>query len=578
MFAKIKILLFSLLSLSAYAQTSFELQKLEEFAKVYGVVRYFHPSDEAAGINWNQFAAYGIEEILKTQNQNQFEAKLKNLFLPLAPSLSFNNTNSYTWNTENLYPVFWVHHGLGLNTIKARTNYISKRFNTENLTHTTKPYHITWDKYVKVSLSNNLSVTIPTVVYSNETFTLPVADKSILNTVQSSLKQQEFNRNTALANVIISWNILKHFYPYQDVVKVNWDHILTQTLEDAYNDSTVYDNYLTLSRFISNFNDGHMSIAHPSLLETRKYAPGIATRYRNNILIVKDVMLDLNGIQKGDIITKINDIPTSKYMDSLQQYTSGSKQYREWNSAISLLRGGLNSKLKLKIQSGKEIILIRDRQFTSNTDFYTRDDVSNAKEINTDTYYVNMDKLSKEEMEAQIPTIRKYKNLIIDLRGYPRTDQQHQLLNYLLPIVDSTKWLCSRDIYLPDFRYYTEEGNPHRLRKFISDHPLKTHNVLLLDERSISNAEMFSQVIKHYKLATIIGRPTAGANGNRNDIALLNEFQISFTGMKVINPDGSQFHAIGVLPDIIVDETPEDIKNGKDIYIEKALEILHKKK
>lgn len=42
------------------------------------------------------------------------------------------------------------------------------------------------------------------------------------------------------------------------------------------------------------------------------------------------------------------------------------------------------------------------------------------------------------------------------------------------------------------------------------DNPLKTYNVLLLDERSISNTEMFSQVIKHYKLATIIGRPTVG--------------------------------------------------------------------
>lgn len=48
--------------------------------------------------------------------------------------------------------------------------------------------------------------------------------------------------------------------------------------------------------------------------------------------------------------------------------------------------------------------------------------------------------------------------------------------------------------------------------------------------------------------------------------------------MKVINPDGSQFHDIGVIPDITADDTAEYIKNGKDIYIEKALEILDKKK
>lgn len=66
-----------------------------------------------------------------------------------------------------------------------------------------------------------------------------------------------------------------------------------------------------------------------------------------------------------------------------------------------------------------------------------------------------MDKLSAEEMENEISNIRKYKNLIIDLRGYPRTDQGHQLLNYLLPIKDSTKWLCAREI-LSDFNHYNE--------------------------------------------------------------------------------------------------------------------------
>ena len=151
-------------------------------------------------------------------------------------------------------------------------------------------------------------------------------------------------------------------------------------------------------------------------------------------------------------------------------------------------------------------------------------------------------------------------------------------MNYLLPIKDSTKWLCAREIFLPDFNHYNETCNGHRLRKFISDNPLKTNNVLLVDERSVSNAEMFAQTVKYYKLATIIGRTTAGANGNRNDINLLNGFLFSFTGLKVVNPDGSRFHAIGVTPDVFVNESSDDFRNGKDVYIEKALEFLKIKK
>ena len=147
-----------------------------------------------------------------------------------------------------------------------------------------------------------------------------------------------------------------------------------------------------------------------------------------------------------------------------------------------------------------------------------------------------------------------------------------------LPIKDSTKWLCAREIFLPDFNHYNETCNGHRLRKFISDNPLKTNNVLLVDERSVSNAEMFAQTVKYYKLATIIGRTTAGANGNRNDINLLNGFLFSFTGLKVVNPDGSRFHAIGVTPDVFVNESSDDFRNGKDVYIEKALEFFKNKK
>lgn len=716
---KLKItLLFALITNLIFAQTNAEIQKLKDFAAIYGVVRYFHPSDENSRINWNQFAAYGTEQVLKTKNQKEFENVLKNLFAPIAPTISFEG-KEYQWNQNNLVPVFWIHKGLGIDAKRKKNSFVSRRFNRGNaekkqfdyvfinlnpegiysnvkITYEAKsgnggesyvyanlynkgiekenfkthqrnpvtseewekkeliiennlpvekinfgllctqsdsefrnvklwyqnknkdwlpyelpkltspnwkvnnprlvlersdneikflddsengisPYNVTWDKFVKLNLSNNLNVVIPTVVYSDKENTLPKTDKKELTEIQSQLKNTPFNRDIAIANVIISWNIFKHFSPYQDVIKTDWNAVLEKSIKDAFDDKNEYDNYLTLSRFISNFDDGHMSVLYKGLYETRKFAPKVAVRYINNQLMVKNTISEVEGIKKGDIITKINHVETQKYIDSLQQYISGSQQYKNWISAQILLRGTQNSFIKFQLKNGKNVTLKRDTEYIPNTDFYTRDDVTKSKEINAETYYVNMDKLSAKEMEEEIPNIRKHKNLIIDLRGYPRTDQSHLLLNYLYP-EDTTKWLCGREIYLPDFKYFTEECNGHRNRSFISDNPLKTNNVLLVDERSVSNAEMFTQFVKHYKLATIIGRTTAGANGNRNDIDLLNDFQISFTGLKVINPDGSRFHAIGVQPDIVVNETSEDLKNGKDVYIAKAMEVFEGKK
>jgi C-terminal processing protease CtpA/Prc len=80
-------------------------------------------------------------------------------------------------------------------------------------------------------------------------------------------------------------------------------------------------------------------------------------------------------------------------------------------------------------------------------------------------------------------------------------------------------------------------------------------------------------IIEHYKLATIIGQPTAGTNGNINNISLPGGYNVIFTGMKVVKLDGSQHHGVGAKPDIYVNKTIKGIREGRDEYLEKAMEV-----
>jgi carboxyl-terminal processing protease len=41
-------------------------------------------------------------------------------------------------------------------------------------------------------------------------------------------------------------------------------------------------------------------------------------------------------------------------------------------------------------------------------------------------------------------------------------------------------------------------------------------------------------------------------------------------------PDGSEFEGVGIKPDIEVRPTSEDLRNGKDPVLEKALELASK--
>jgi len=41
----------------------FNVEAIESFARLYGYVRWFHPSDEALEINWDKFAVLGVQKV-----------------------------------------------------------------------------------------------------------------------------------------------------------------------------------------------------------------------------------------------------------------------------------------------------------------------------------------------------------------------------------------------------------------------------------------------------------------------------------------------------------------------------------
>lgn len=89
-----------------------------------------------------------------------------------------------------------------------------------------------------------------------------------------------------------------------------------------------------------------------------------------------------------------------------------------------------------------------------------------------------------------------------------------------------------------------------------------------------SYCEGYLATLQHNKLATIVGQPSAGANGNVVTTPLPGDILVDWTGMLVRNPDKSRFYGVGIIPDVIVQKTIHDIKNGIDSERERALELL----
>ena len=70
---------------------------------------------------------------------------------------------------------------------------------------------------------------------------------------------------------------------------------------------------------------------------------------------------------------------------------------------------------------------------------------------------------------------------------------------------------------------------------------------------------------------TVVGRTSAGTNGNITGIQLPGAFALSFTGMEVLHADGAPFHGIGIVPDVEVLLDAVSLRDGHDPELETAI-------
>jgi C-terminal processing protease CtpA/Prc len=192
-------------------------------------------------------------------------------------------------------------------------------------------------------------------------------------------------------------------------------------------------------------------------------------------------------------------------------------------------------------------------------------------EIRPGLWYVDLTRITDSDWQAKLAMLESASALIFDLRGYPANLSTAFLQNLTDVDIKSPQWLIPV-ITAPDHESMKFERGGWTL------HPkqpyLKAKKIFLADARAISYAETCLAIIEYYKLGDIVGGPTAGTNGNINHFSVPGGFSITWTGMKVLKHDGSQFHGIGILPTVPVSRTLVGVAAGKDEVLDRALDFL----
>ncbi len=176
--------------------------------------------------------------------------------------------------------------------------------------------------------------------------------------------------------------------------------------------------------------------------------------------------------------------------------------------------------------------------------------------------------------------------------GYMKNMGQFELDQF---IVDMTQELNNKDALIFDLRYNTG-GNVHdEVLKFLSQKsylnwkyregklspqsnfsPADKPIVLLINEQSLSDAEMTSQGFKALKLGTIVGNETYRWIIFTSGVSLVDGSSVRMPGWGCYSLEGKDLEMNGVQPDIKVINTFEDKLNGRDPQVDRAVEEILK--
>jgi len=428
---------------------------------------------------------------------------------------------------------------------------------------------------IDAEIAQGLRVRMPLALPADSGY--EVGDDDKLNALVAKLDKfsTEEERVFASANVAILWSVFQHFYPYFDQVETDWDQVLVKSMASAASAKKRPDTSRCLKWLVAQLHDGHGNMIDGAEYAGMKFLPLSFDWVEDQLVVVAS---NETEIKVGDVVVQIDGVDAKTRLEDDEKLISGSPQWKRYRSVggLTMILGGKKEvSLKLKregkewestLEPGTDRPPIPDERPLIDT-------IEEGKEDGTDTiYYVDLGRAEPKDVDPMIEKFANAKGIVFDMRGYPKGTQylfQHMTDKHL----QSAKWLVPQQVR-PDRSDMVNFEKGGRWQMPPREPRFQGKFVFITNGSAISYAESCMAIIANYKLAPIVGSPTAGANGNINPFQLPGGYRVIYTGMRVVNHDDSQHHVFGVKPTIPLKPTVQGIRDGRDELLEKAIEVV----
>lgn len=273
-------------------------------------------------------------------------------------------------------------------------------------------------------------------------------------------------------------------------------------------------------------------------------------------LVYEDSPAEVGGLMKDDIFVSVNG-----------EYVRGI----ELNELISKIRGEEGAKRVIEVYRPSTESIVELTVYCGKVDIK----LINSEIIENDIGYLDVDEFTgkaAEQFKIEIDKLmsKDIKSLIIDLRDNPGGELMTvcEMMDYILRDTDGKYTLNQKENLFDEGKtllVYIKEKDQIVDAAYCDDkHSVELPIVILTNLNTASAAELFTECMRDYNKAKVVGLKTFGKGVVQNVIPYEDGSAFKFTVSEYFPPSGYSIDKKGILPDYSLDYFGGEVEYDED--------------
>jgi carboxyl-terminal processing protease len=390
------------------------------------------------------------------------------------------------------------------------------------------------------------------------------------------------NENFRLLTLFRYWNMIHYFYPYKYIIDKNWNEVLYSFIPRMAEAKDVLAYNTSVLQLIVSVKDSHANSYNRIVAKQYELYLPVTTYIYNDELVVtglyNDSLAALAGLQKGDVIEKVNGRTVKELIEEKKALMTGSNYPATLRrmSYQNIIAGGTEPQVTITVRrNGQSSTRQVKRYAYDQFNYKYKMDSTYWKILPGNIGYVNMGILERAQVDSMMKLLKDTRSIIFDIRNYPRGTVP-AISEYLLdkPVPFATVTYPQFD-YPGAFKAGLSPLQSGPLSNKRKDFKYAGKIVILVNETSQSHAEWSTMGLQAVPGSYTIGSQTSGADGNSAMLYLPGGYSTYMTGLGIFYPDGSPTQQVGVRIDKKVIPTAAGIAAGKDEVLDAAITYIN---